>query len=149
MIHIVLPGITAIRQTVQLEDPVQAVVGPAYILATLALRLRHVPTNDLHRPILRLTHKCGRIAALQIQCEGGTSHQHPTTGRHLARAYFAQRPAMRQGPHPICDKLLNQVAPATQTGRAPQGPFICIVLRHFKLRVCRVTMRAHLSQCRQ
>jgi hypothetical protein len=73
---------------------------------------------------------------MQIQCEGGTLHQHPTTRRHLARAYFAQRLAMRQGPHPIRDKLLNQIAPATQAGRALQGPFVCILLRHFKLRVC-------------
>jgi hypothetical protein len=136
MIHIVLPGITTIRQTVQLEDPVQAVIRPAYILATLDLCLRHVPTNDLHRPILRLTHKGGRIAAMQIQCEGGTSHQLPTMGRHLARAYFAQRPAMRQRPHPVRHKLLNQIAPAAQAGRAPKGPFACILLRHFKLRVC-------------
>jgi hypothetical protein len=73
---------------------------------------------------------------MQIQCEGGTSHQHPTTGRHLARAYFAQRLAMRQRPHPIGHKLLNQIAPTAQAGRAPQGPFVRILLRHFKLRVC-------------
>jgi hypothetical protein len=136
MIHIVLAGITAIRQTVQLENPVQAVIRPANILATLALCLRHVLTDDPHRPILRLTHKGGRIAAMQIQHEGGTSHQLPTMGRHLARAYFVQRPAMRQRPYPVRHKLLNQIAPAAQAGGAPKGPFVRILLRHFKRRVC-------------
>jgi hypothetical protein len=131
----VLPRITAIRQTVQLEDPIQAIVGSAYIPTTLGLRLWHVATNNPHRPILRLTHECGGISAMQIQCEGGTPHQHPAMGRHLARAYFAQRLATRQGPHPIRDKLLNQIVPATHVGRAPQGPFVCILLRYFKLRV--------------
>jgi hypothetical protein len=52
---------------------------------------------------------------------------------------------MRQGPHPIRDELLNQIAPATQAGRAPQGPFVCILLCYFKLRVRRVIMRTHLG----
>jgi hypothetical protein len=43
---------------------------------------------------------------------------------------------MRQGPHAIRDKLLNQIAPATQAGHAPQGPFVRILLRNFKPRVC-------------
>jgi len=72
---------------------------------------------------------------MQIQCEGRTPHQHPATGRHLGRAYFAQRPATRQGPYPIPDKLLNQIASATHAGRAPQGPFVFILLCYLKLRV--------------
>jgi hypothetical protein len=77
---------------------------------------------------------------MQIQREGRTLHQHPATGGHLARAYFAQRPAMRQGPYPIPDKLLNKVAPATHADSAPKGPFAFIILRYFELRVRHVMM---------
>jgi hypothetical protein len=80
---------------------------------------------------------------MQIQREGRTSHQHSASGGHLARAYFAQRPAMRQGPYPIPDKLLNKVAPATHADSAPKGSFIFIILRYLKLWVRYVIMRAH------
>jgi hypothetical protein len=73
---------------------------------------------------------------MQIKREGRTSHQLPTMGRHLARAHFAQRPAMRQRPYPVRHKFLNQIAPAAQAGGAPKGPFVRIILRHFKRRVC-------------
>jgi hypothetical protein len=82
---------------------------------------------------------------MQIQREGRTSHQHSAPGGHLARAYFAQRPAMRQGPYPIPDKLLNKVAPATHADSAPKGSFVFIILRYLKLRVRYVIMRAHDS----
>jgi hypothetical protein len=77
---------------------------------------------------------------MQIQREGRTSPQHPATGGHLARAYFAQRPAMHQRPYPIPDKLLNKVAPATHADSAPKGPFVFIILRHLELRVHYVIM---------
>jgi hypothetical protein len=75
------------------------------------------------------------LSVLQIQGEGGTPH-HPTAmERHLARAHFAQRLAMRQGPYPVRYEFFNQVAPTAQAGGAPKGPFIHILLRHFKGRV--------------
>jgi hypothetical protein len=88
-------------------------------------------------------HECGGISATQIQCEGRTSHQLPAPGGHLARAYFAQRSAMRQWPYPIPDKFLNKIAPATHAGSAPKGSFVFIILRYLKLRVHYVIMRAH------
>ena len=80
---------------------------------------------------------------MQIQREGRTSHQLPAPGGHLARAYFAQRPAMLQGPYPIPDKFLNKIAPATHAGSAPKGSFVFIILHHLKLRVRYVIMGAH------
>jgi hypothetical protein len=77
---------------------------------------------------------------MQIQREGRTPHQHPATGGHLARSYFAQHPAMRQGPYPIPDKILNKVALATHADSAPKGPFAFIILRYLKLRVCCIIM---------
>jgi hypothetical protein len=74
--------------------------------------------------------------ALQIQREGRTSHQLPTIGRHLARAHFAQRPAMSQGPYPVHHEFFNQIAPTAQAGDAPKGPFVRILLLHLKGRVC-------------
>jgi hypothetical protein len=88
-------------------------------------------------------HERGGIPAAQIQREGRTSHPLPAPGGHLARAYFAQRLAMRQGPYPIPDKLLNQIAPATHAGSAPKGSFVFIILCHLKLRVRYVIMGAH------
>jgi hypothetical protein len=136
----VFPGVTAVRQAIQLEDPIQPVIGPADIPAPQTLRLRHVPPHDPRRAVLRFTHECGGISAMQIQCEGRTSHQHPATGGHLARAYFSQRPPTRQGPYPIPDKFLNEVAPATHAGHAPKGPLVFIPLRYLKLRIRRVIM---------
>ena len=83
------------------------------------------------------------IYTMQIQREGWTSHLLPTPGRHLARAYFAQRPAMRQRPHPITDKFLDQIAPATHASSTLKGPFVPIILRHLKWRERHITVGAH------
>jgi hypothetical protein len=50
---------------------------------------------------------------------------------------------MRQGPHPITDKFLNQIASATHAGSTPKGPFVPIILRHLKRRECHITVGAH------
>ena len=47
-IHIVLAGITTIRQSIHFKNPVQTVIRPTEIPATLALCPRHVPANEPH-----------------------------------------------------------------------------------------------------
>jgi hypothetical protein len=66
-----------------------------------------VTPHNPHSSVFHFTHECGWIPATQIQHEDQTSHLLIAQGGHLARTYFAQRPAMRQGPHCITDELLN------------------------------------------
>jgi hypothetical protein len=90
----VIPGIAAVRQAIQLEDPIQPNVGSTDIPTPQGLRLRHITPHNTCSPVFRFTHECGGNPAMQIQREGWTSHSLPTQGGHLARAYFAQHPAM-------------------------------------------------------
>jgi hypothetical protein len=85
----------------------------------------------------------GQVSAAHIQREGRTSHQLLAQSRHLARAYFAQHPAMRQGPVSITNELFNQITPTAHAGSAPEGPFVLIILCHLKLWECHIAMGAH------
>jgi hypothetical protein len=139
----VISRVTTVWQTVQLEDPIQANIGPLDIPTPQTLRPWRIPPQNPHSPVLHLANEHDWVSAAQIQREGQTSHQLLAQSRHLARAYFAQHLAMRQGPHSITNELLNQITPAAHAGSAPKGPFVLIILHHLKLWECHITMGAH------
>jgi hypothetical protein len=61
-------------------------------------------------------------------------------------AYFAQHPAMCQGPHSITNEFLNQITPAAHAGSAPEGHFVLIILRHLKWWDSHITVGAHYDR---